>query len=328
LSLVVSSALAAGTAMPVGNLTGWRQIFTDDFTVDLALGSFPGSYEKKWMSYTGFGDTSGVGWYDQKKVLSVKNGSLDFYMHTDSVTGKPLGAAPIPFLDSNGTWGGMINGRYTIRFRSDSLPGYGTGWLLWSDANDWNEGEIDFPEGSLDGDINAYVHCVGDPSKNCWSKDTGAKFTDWHIATIEWTPASVKLILDDVVLGSPTNAVPIMPMHWVLQACTTGVKPSPSVSGHLQIDWVAVYAYDPTASASTTSTPQVSSTTSATTTAGTATSKSATAGSTTAGTATTGSAATTSATAGTSATTSFAGVSIYATSPVVLAFVVFFGWFY
>ena len=61
-------AYGSSTAMPVGNLNGWRQIFTDDFTTDVPLGSFPGPYAKKWTSYTGFDDTSGNGTYDMYKV--------------------------------------------------------------------------------------------------------------------------------------------------------------------------------------------------------------------------------------------------------------------
>lgn len=60
--------MAASTALPIGNLTNWKQIFTDDFLVNVPLGSFPGPIANKWMSYTGFGDTSNVGYYDQYKV--------------------------------------------------------------------------------------------------------------------------------------------------------------------------------------------------------------------------------------------------------------------
>jgi hypothetical protein len=55
--------------MPVGNLTNWRLIFNDDFTTNVALGSFPGPYSQKWTSYTGFSDTDGIGYYDMYKVL-------------------------------------------------------------------------------------------------------------------------------------------------------------------------------------------------------------------------------------------------------------------
>jgi len=255
--LIVGVAHGSSTAMPVGNLNGWRQIFTDDFTTNVALGSFPGPYANKWTSYTGFTDTSGKGDYDMYKVLSVSNGMLDFYMHTDPSTQRPLGAAPVPFLAGNGQWGGQIYGRYSLRFRSDSLPGYSTGWLLWPDTNVWDEGEIDFPEGGLDGTIHAYDHCVNNPQTNCFANDTGVTFTSWHIATIEWTPAHVQFILDNVVVGvaSGSNRVPSTQFHWVLQACTTGVTPNPSVAGHLQIDWAVVYAYDTTAVAPPTPVP-------------------------------------------------------------------------
>jgi chromate transport protein ChrA len=54
--------------MPTGNLANWRLIFNDDFTTNLALGSFPGPYAQNWTSYTGVHSTDGMGWYDMYKV--------------------------------------------------------------------------------------------------------------------------------------------------------------------------------------------------------------------------------------------------------------------
>jgi len=80
-----------------------------------------------------------------------------------------------------------------------------------------------------------------------WYKAAGT-VNAWHTATIEWTPASVRFLLDDAVVGisSDTSKIPNTPMHWVLQTETaiTNRAPATNVSGHLLIDWVAAYGYN------------------------------------------------------------------------------------
>jgi hypothetical protein len=229
-----------GKAMPVGDLPGWKQVFADDFTTPLARGSFPGAYSNKWMSYNGFTDTSGQGDYNQK-IISVQNGAMDLYLH--SANGRAQGAAPIPLV--NGRWGGQTYGKFSIRFKSDALPGFGTGWLLWPDSGNWNDGEVDFPESGLDTTIWGYNHCPGNPTKNCTWLNSGVTYTDWHTATVEWTPSRVTFLLDGNVVGQDTAAVPNKPLHWVLQTATTGSKPAATTAGHLLIDWATIYTYNP-----------------------------------------------------------------------------------
>ena len=230
---------ADSNSMPVGDLPLWRQVFTDDFTTDVAPGRFPGPYSSHWLSYDGFTDTSGVGDYDQS-IISVHDGMLD--LHLQTINGRPLGAAPVPLID--GRWGGQTFGRFSVRFRADQLAGFGTGWLLWPDSEQWSEGEIDFPEGALDGTIHAYNHCIGDPARACLQEDTGVSYLDWHTATIEWTPVRITYLLDGVVVASTQKSVPQTPFHWVLQTATTGIRPAPQTQGHVWVDWVAIYAYD------------------------------------------------------------------------------------
>ncbi|MET3803551.1 hypothetical protein ABIB25_000535 [Nakamurella sp. UYEF19] len=232
---------ASGQPMPVGDLPGWRQIFTDDFTTDVPMGGFPGPYADKWAGYDGFPDTSGDGAYAQR-ILSVHDGVLDMFLHTEN--GVPLGAAPVPLIRQDGQWGGQVYGRYVIRFKSDPLPGYGTGWLLWPDSGDWNEGEIDFPEGALDKEMEAFNHCIGNPHDKCLVADTTTTYTQWHTATIDWRPERLSFVLDGKTIASTTDNIPKTPMRWTLQTATNGHKPAADVAGHLLIDWVAIYALD------------------------------------------------------------------------------------
>lgn len=237
-----STRAAASTTLPIGNLPGWKQVFASGFTTPLARGDFPGPYANSWMSYNGIRDTSGRGLYDQS-IISVHDGLLDLYLHTQN--GEALGAAPIPLV--GGKWGGQVYGRFSVRMKADALPNFGISFLLWPDSNDWHQGEIDFPEGELNGPIKGFNHCGGlVPGKNCFGKVSDIGFTHWHTYTIEWTPKRITFLIDGTVFGTTTKDIPDARMHWVGQVGTAGgKKPAPSVAGHLLIDWMTIYTYAP-----------------------------------------------------------------------------------
>jgi beta-glucanase (GH16 family) len=229
------------STMPVGDLDGWRQTFAEDFDEDVPLGSFPGAaYEENWTGYQGFADTSGKGRYETAHVVSVQDGVLDMYLRTEN--GTPLVAAPVPLV--SGSWGGQLYGRFEVRFRADPVVGYKTAWLLWPDSDEWADGEVDFPEGPLDGQMYAANLCVGEPGTFCYKSEDLANFTSWHTATIEWTPRAVTFYLDGEKVGT-SNESPSEPMHWVLQTETDHGKPPASSSGHVEVDWVTVYEMTP-----------------------------------------------------------------------------------
>jgi hypothetical protein len=236
--------------MPVGDITGWHQIFTDDFTTNVPVGSFPGSvYGSKWSAYPdGWQDTSKNGTYFPSKVLSVQNGVLNMYLHTEN--GIHMVSAPEPLLPGAvGRAGGLLYGRYTVRFRADPVPGYKTAWLLWPDSEVWpGDGEIDFPEGDLTSTIDAFMHWQNGTSGS--SQDaytTNTTYSSWHTATIEWLPGSITFILDGQVIGRSTSNIPSTPMHLVLQTETalSGAAPATSAAGNVQIAWVAAYSPAP-----------------------------------------------------------------------------------
>jgi hypothetical protein len=65
---------------------------------------------------------------------------------------------------------------------------------------------------------------------------------------MEWSPNLVVLRLDGVEVGRTTERIPNTPMHWVLQTETSlKMTPADSTRGNVQIDYVAAWAYDPTA---------------------------------------------------------------------------------
>lgn len=235
----------SGEAMPVGDLPGWKQVFTDDFAVDVPLGSFPAAVSTKWDAYPdGWKDTSKNGTYSPSKVVSVRGGLMNMHLHTEN--GVHRVAAPVPRLPGAvGPAGGQLYGRYAVRYRADPVPGYKVAWLLWPDTDDWADGEINFPEGDLVDTATGFMHYRNSPRKQD-QHPSGAAFGSWHTAVIEWTPERTTFLLDGAIVGSSTDAskIPATPMHWVLQTETVlkGPKPSDTAAGDVQVDWVAAYA--------------------------------------------------------------------------------------
>jgi Glycosyl hydrolases family 16 len=234
----------SGAPMPVGDLPGWRQIVADDLLYAVALGSFPSAVSSTWGDYPdGWPDTTGHGTYMPSKVVSISGGVLDMWVHTEN--GVHMVAVPYPLLPGASAANGMLYGRYVVRFRSDPVAGYKTAWLLWPDSETFpRDGEIDFPEGNLNGTMCAYMHHQGATSASDQDRFcTATTYTSWHTAVIEWLPATVRFSLDDKTIGTSTSRIPNTPMHWVLQTetATDGAVPSDSASGHVQVDWVAVY---------------------------------------------------------------------------------------
>jgi hypothetical protein len=254
--------------MPSGNLNGWRQIFSDDFPTDVPMGSFPAAVSTKWGAYPSpWKDTSNYGTYTPGKVVSISNGVLDKYIHTEN--GVAMVAALTPKLPGSTKYG-TVYGRYAVRFRTDSMAGYKMAWLLWPDSgNQRADGEIDFPEMNLDSSyISGFVHRMSatSGSDQAWAK-AAANLTNWHTAIIEWSPNLVVFKLDGTEIGRTTERIPSNSMHWVLQtetALNLTAPPSAAVAGHVQIDWVSMWAYDPSATAVAPTTTTIAPTTTTT----------------------------------------------------------------
>jgi hypothetical protein len=242
------------TAMPVGDQPGWKQNYTQDFNTPAPTGQVGNVYGDPMSGYDGFNDTSGHGTYAPKKVLSVSNGSLNYNLHSEN--GRPLVAAP-----TMNNYKGQTYGKYSVRFRSDSLPGYKIAFLLWPSSDNWNEGEIDWPEGNLDtgkmrpasavpGSLTSNWTMTFEPGQESFAPTTAS---DWHVATTEWTPNGVKWYWDGQLVASTTKAVPKTDFRWTLQAETeiNGKVPASSTAGNLQVDWVTSYSYNPSTATTT-----------------------------------------------------------------------------
>ncbi|WP_432495034.1 glycoside hydrolase family 16 protein [Kineococcus gypseus] len=220
----------------------WRQVFVEEFDDDVPVGQFPGPrYASSWSAYpSGWTDTTGRGAYRPERVVSVRDGVLDFRVHVDD--GQPVSAALVPSLPTYG----QTHGRYAVRFRADPVPGFKLTFLLWPDSERWpDDGEVNFPEGDLDGTFGAFMHHA-DPAGGQDQFETGRTFADWHTAVVEWRPGEVRFLLDGELVGTSTTSVPSRSMHWVLQtetSTTPGREPRPGAEGHVQVDWVAAWSY-------------------------------------------------------------------------------------
>ncbi|GAA0303884.1 fibronectin type III domain-containing protein [Kineococcus aurantiacus] len=243
---VVPSPSPSGQAMPVGGLTGWKQVFAEDFTADLPLGGWPGAYSGRFEPYDwGTPDTGKQGVWKTSKVFSAKGGVGDYYLHSEN--GVPQSAALIPKV--GGRNADQVFGRYSVRFKVDpGMAGWSSAWLLWPlddgdpATREWpDKGEIDWPEGELDGEVKGFLH-YANPAGGQDEFHSGVAFSPgWHTATTEWTAGQVKFLLDGRLVGTATRQVPTGPMHWVLQS-ETAYGEKPTTAGHIQIDWVVQYA--------------------------------------------------------------------------------------
>src|SRR4051794_14052946 len=243
----------SGQPTPTGDLPGFKHVFADDFGTDVPLGQFPSAVAARWWAYPNtFRDTTKLGVYDCDRVCSVTDGVLKLHLHT--ADGVPMVAAPVPKLPGStplppyGVPSGQLYGRYSVRFKADPVPGYKTAWLLWPDSDAWpRDGEIDFPEGNLDGFMAGYLHhqdaTVGyDQEEVTVSKS----YTSWHTATTEWTAQKVTFALDGAVVLTSTTRLPNTPMHWVLQTETRtfGAPPTTAAQGDVLVDWVSAWRRD------------------------------------------------------------------------------------
>jgi beta-glucanase (GH16 family) len=225
----------------------WRQIFADNFNTNVPVGSFPGRvYGPRWKVYLdGWKDTTKNGTYYPSRVLSVSNGVLNMYLHTEIINGVAVHmvSAPEPILP--GGTSGQTYGRYSVRFYADAVPGYQTAWLLWPDSGVWpGDGEVDYPDRNLTGTIHAFMHYASPSGGQTAFSTNVPEAGAWHIATMEWQPGKVTFILDGAVIGVATTLVPFKPMHHVLQTETqlSGGAPSNTAAGNVKVDWVVIYS--------------------------------------------------------------------------------------
>ena len=225
--------------MPIGNLDGWQQVTAEDFLTTATSDQFSTTYANSWSPYE-----DGGKYY--KSAISAGNGMMN-------ITLNGLTGAAGVFGPAATRWGNMY-GRYSICFKAVGGDGNGTAIMVWPSSNVWGDGEIDYPEGNFEGTLQVFHHGVG--CVQCYAADsynTGASWRDWHVATTEWTPTSVKYYLDEVLIKTVTHDIPINNHRFTIQIAPNA---SNSLTGNFYIDWVAVYTLCPTCTAPVVGTTQ------------------------------------------------------------------------
>lgn len=244
---------AASNDVPVGNLSGWKQIYSEDFLTSASSSSFQCAqygcslYGGKMSAYpNGWLDTSKKGTYYPEKTLSVHDGLLDIHMFNEGTTFY----SSAPTLQLPPTYDNK-SAKIDVRFKSDGpVPGYKTAWLLWPKSEVWpGDGEIDFPEGDISGNMGGFMHRqngVNGGDQDAYPNvafSGNRQYTQWHTVTLEWDAGSyLKTYIDGVLFGTSTSRVPSTAMRYVLQTETCGSTcPVAGVDGHIYIDWIAYY---------------------------------------------------------------------------------------
>lgn len=224
--------------------TVWQRVYTQDFSTDTALGQIEKAYGTAVKGYDDATPTTwrnGGCWYPSK-TLSVHDGLLDTYLHSESGLANGcrfLSSASVPY-----GWHGQVYGQFTVRMRADPVAGYKTAFLLWPESNNWGDGEIDFPEADLTEPVTGAVHRLSPADPNLFTKVTAATTqTGWHDYTIQWLPGHVRMLIDGVLQQDFVADVPKTPHVWVLQSETAYGAPTPAASGHVLVDSVSVDAY-------------------------------------------------------------------------------------
>jgi hypothetical protein len=208
---------------------------------------YTGTNGTKWVTYPKtYTDTYEHRPYRSDQVLSVHDGTMDFFLH--SVDGQPAGANPSPVI--TGTSQYQTFGRYSARIKVDDkdLSEYYMAWLLWPyNESEWISSESDYPEGQLrpgKQGISGYPHYGNNQTEGFHYADFD--FHQWHTITQDWTPLVRRYYVDDKLIYTTVNPVYQSPERWQLQTETnTWNVADPTHSGHLLVDWVAVYSYSP-----------------------------------------------------------------------------------
>lgn len=228
-------------AMPVGDLPGWRQVFTEDFS-----GS---ELSDQWFRYEGQPDMDPGGWFDPEHV-SVGDGKLTIGAWQEPEQGGLYATGGI----SNRNVFSQTYGKFEVRFRMDQGTGIAYALLLWPSSNAFRP-EIDFAEdnGMDRRTMYGFLH-PADPAQPSVAREVATDATEWHVAGLEWTPGRLVFTLDGEAWGTiEGDQVPDQPMGLALQsqawycghtweACPDETTPD---RVDLEIDWAVIYAHDP-----------------------------------------------------------------------------------
>ena len=180
--------------------------------------------------------------YQPSTVLSVHDGVLDFYLHSDS-HGNPVGAdpSPVPSGRRYQTYGAWSFCEKVAPADSHRLDDFHQAPLLWpQNDSDARSAESDFPEADLNAlDFSGFAHYGGSGSQDVFdvqSVEPSYDPTQWHVYTQTWGPGFRSYYVDGHLAGTSTNQVWSGPERWQLQVEPLGTNDGGS--GHVYVKWI------------------------------------------------------------------------------------------
>jgi hypothetical protein len=225
LVLGVSAPAHASAPTPAGMAPSQHYNFQENFDKTAAVGAVDSTYPNSWQPYP-----NGMsGKYYSDDIISTHGGNMDLYF------GNGAKGAAGTFGTANGAWG-HVGGTFSIRMKQVGGASEGVAVLVWPSSDKWGDGELDAPEGYLNGDTQIFHHkmAAGQESQS-YQYNMGNKWNDWHTYTVDWKPGSggyVKYYLDDKLVFTNTSDVPTTAHRYMIQTGNHGK------GGHLVIDWV------------------------------------------------------------------------------------------
>ncbi|PRY48160.1 glycosyl hydrolase family 16 [Geodermatophilus tzadiensis] len=223
----------AGVPAPTGDVTGWRQVFTDGFD-----GSTLGS---QWRTYSGQPGGSPYGTWSPSQV-SVSGGFLQ--LRNELLNGQWVSGGLASRI-------GQTYGKWEMRFRVDAGDEIKYAALLWPDGPSWPP-EIDFAEdaGGNRSGTTATLHYGGNNAMV--GERVAVDLTQWHTMGVEWSPGRLVYTLDGRPWATTVHqGVPSEAMHLAIQTQPGGCQGGGGAFGcgvgnprttTMQVDWVTIYA--------------------------------------------------------------------------------------
>jgi hypothetical protein len=155
---------SAGSAMPTGDLAGWRRVLSDDFAGTRLT--------SRWVAYDGQPSGDPAGWFDPAHVR-VAGGLLTIRGAYQKARGKWVTGGVSTQRSVKQTYG-----KYDVRFRVDRGRGIAYAFLLWPVDGSWPP-EIDFAGDNGDRRDRSYttVHAIGGSQIE---KSVDADFSQWQ----------------------------------------------------------------------------------------------------------------------------------------------------
>ena len=115
--------------------------------------------------------------------------------------------------------------------------------ILWPGDGQWTS-ELDFFETNLGSSVGGFLHCISNPSQNCYVLPSNSvDYSQWHIYGFAWTSSGMTGYIDGTKWWSSSNISSFEPLadsNLTIQldnlSGSTPVKP-----GEMDIDWAHMY---------------------------------------------------------------------------------------